>query len=650
VIFRYRVALVSLSEFILLSQTSTANVKKDWSSLEAQRAFLESIAPKLGVSASDPDSWYRVTTKDIIRQGGERLLKKYDNSMSNLLAAVFSERSWDALRFSRAPRNYWDSMDHQREFIAKVELSLGITEHTRHRWYAVRNQTLLDQGGSAVLARYKGSLAALLAAVIPEYRWEASRFITRSYWHSIDNQRSFMDEAARQLDLPAGDRAAWYKVSRRALVSKGGSAVLALYNDSLPLLLRSLYPDFPWDRSKFLRPPKTHWHAIENQKAFMDSLALKLGFDPSSAERWYKLTNQVVSDNGGDPILQRYGKSLPRLLQAVYPEVAWETRRFPRAPKSYWETPENQRAYLEELARLLGFNKDDMEAWYKVNNQLIVDHGGRALLALHGNSLPALLTAVFPDHSWDPLRFTNTPRNYWLSLEHQRTFMDSLGRSLGFAEGERAAWYKVTSRTVINHGGVGLLRRHADSLSKLLAAVYPDYPWDFTKFSKAPQNYWVSVAHQRAFVDQLGRTLGFKEGDLDAWYTVPHRVFYEHGGRGVLKIYHGSIPALLAAIYPEFNWRPWRFPKSTGRVKGNVALLNAMVDDVESALGLHNADDWLRVKAEQLDALRVPRSLRGRGGLLDGLQRRYPETDWLSSTVITSGDDTASSPRIPNTQ
>lgn len=57
-----------------------------------------------------------------------------------------------------------------------------------------------------------------------------------------------------------------------------------------------------------------------------------------------------------------YHGSPSNVVMAVFDEMEWLAWRFHRVPKSYWDTIDNQRQYLEWLRELLGFT--DMEDLY----------------------------------------------------------------------------------------------------------------------------------------------------------------------------------------------------------------------------------------------------------------------------------------------
>ena len=244
-------------------------------------------------------------------------------------------------------------------------------------------------------------------------------------------------------------------------------------------------------------------------------------------------------------------------------------------------TRSRQRAWLDAFVLSHGVTKtSDPASWYALQErcasakegsvrslrQLIraeTSGLGRRLLAAHKGSLVGLLRATYPGVSWQPQRLLGVPRGHLRSLEEQRAFLDDVAKRRGHDVGDMAQWYGLTQREFIALGGGGLLARYGNSLPRLLRAVYAELSWDEMQFIKAPQGYWSDVAHQRRFVDELGRSLGFGEGQRELWYGVPNKLVIEHGGSRLLAVYKGSLSALLAVVYNDFQWDPLRFSKGS---------------------------------------------------------------------------------------
>ncbi len=70
-------------------------------------------------------------------------------------------------------------------------------------------------------------------------------------------------------------------------------------------------------------------------------------------------------------------------------------------------------------------------------------------------------------------QFCRVPARYWEKLSNQRDFLDNLANRLLITE--RAGWYFVDTKTIIQHGGLTLLNQYNGSVSQLLSSVYREY-------------------------------------------------------------------------------------------------------------------------------------------------------------------------------
>jgi hypothetical protein len=75
------------------------------------------------------------------------------------------------------------------------------------------------------------------------------------------------------------------------IVGIGGRALLSIYNDSPPLLITSVFPEYnllPW---KFATIPRNFWSNVANQRKFFDWASEQLGIKEHTD--WYKIRIKV---------------------------------------------------------------------------------------------------------------------------------------------------------------------------------------------------------------------------------------------------------------------------------------------------------------------------------------------------------------------
>jgi len=375
--------------------------------------------------------------------------------------------------------------------------------------------------------------------------------------------------------------------------------------------------------------------SIANDRASVAALGSKLGIDEKDIDAWYDVDAKRFEEIGGNDLVSKYG-SLWALLSTVYPERKWLAFKLGKVPHGYWTSVDHQREFLENVAPQLKVNKGDIDGWYGVSGAALKRLGGGSILNLYDRSLSKLLMAVYPNHSWDLAKFSKRPQNYWASVENHRKFMDDLGKKLKLRDLD--GWYSVSIIDLIPFGVWRILDLYGRSLTKLLTKVYPEHPWDLSRFPKKPQNYWSSLENQRKFVDALGKKIGIhSEADFDQWYDQSVRLLLDNGGGGLSKRYNKSLPALLAAIYPHYNWQLWRFPGKISQVLDNEEELVKFCSNMEASLGIREPEEWYRVTTAQLTNLKVPFFKANPGGLLTLLSKRYPNIKWDAELFLGRG-------------
>jgi hypothetical protein len=150
--------------------------------------------------------------KDLNNLGGQILLNKYRDSLSDLLNAVYSDYKLLPWKFEKFPQNYWDDIDNQRKFMDWAGTKLNIT--VMSDWYKISIKDITSVGGGSLLKNmYNNSPPRMLINVYSDYDWLPWKFATlpRHYWNDIKNQMKFMDWAEKQLNIK--EKSDWYKVT-----------------------------------------------------------------------------------------------------------------------------------------------------------------------------------------------------------------------------------------------------------------------------------------------------------------------------------------------------------------------------------------------------------------------------------------------------
>jgi hypothetical protein len=195
-------------------------------------------------------------------------------------------------------------------------------------------------------------------------------------------------------------------------------------------------------------PLDFRWKSRDDQKAFFDDLASKLGI--STPRDWGRISKRKVFQQGGGGLLSNYyGSSLFKALKNIYPEVEWKREWF-QYPPNYWKSKENQRHFFDELATEFGINEP--KEWGKITVNQVAEKGGRGIIFNYGSSLFRALQGAYPEVEWTKEWFhrTKVEANYWKNKENQRNLFDKLADD--FQIKKPSDWGTITYNQIASKG------------------------------------------------------------------------------------------------------------------------------------------------------------------------------------------------------
>lgn len=300
-------------------------------------------------------------------------------------------------------------------------------------------------------------------------------------------------------------------------------------------------------------------------------------------------------------------------------------------------SPAVLRALLLDTARHLGIKARDYEAWYNVDVKEFdkFDALKRLLHSAEAErksswTLFKLLKDAFPEHQWNPHAFSHSavPK---VGLDKQRESLLEIGAKMGIDSSNIHNWYTVTNKNFIAAGGQYLLEQFGGSLSNLLRTLIPDHSWDLSAFNTKPQKYWHSIENQRNFLTGVAKNLGYRDGDLSAWYRIKLSEIESRGGGPLLYIHGNSRRALLASVFPEHKWQFWKLhQRNSNRFWNDYPTLVDLMNYLEERLDLAHGhpEAWYRVTGNQLSQLGVSNLIRSEDDLFLLLKTTKPDFDW----------------------
>jgi hypothetical protein len=255
----------------------------------------------------------------------------------------------------------------------------------------------------------------------------------------------------------------------------------------------------------------------------------------------------------GNCLVKRtFGKEVPfrkamHTLKKLHPQLNREPLKHARVRNGHWKDKGTQRDALEKLGIRLGVKQ--LDDWYSVDADTVRSELS-FIYRYYNNSLYTALKELYPQHEWNPLKFSYVPLGYWRDTSAQRDALEKLGINLGVKQLDD--WYSVDADTVRSELSF-ISIYHNGSLFNALKELYPLHGWDPLKFSKTPKGYWHKPATVQHFHD-LFRT--WKEQHhierLKDWYQLPPQQLrlFQRASSAIF----GSITQMLLKWFPETTW------------------------------------------------------------------------------------------------
>ena len=286
----------------------------------------------------------------------------------------------------------------------------------------------------------------------------------------------------------------FYTVSWRELsyFPRGGS-ILNLYKGSIYASLTKIFPNYCWNVFEFQTKPRNFWTSLENQRNFLDYIIKKNNL--SGIQDFFKLNCQQFVEIGGNSLLKYYKGSLDILLKKHYPEIIIPgTIREQKFPRHFWDNLENQRKFLDEIARI--YNITDVRGWYDISIDTISSHNGRGLINKYSGNLYKLLTVNYPEYNFN-IFLTSSTRKFQ-SVE-KRKLIEILIKK--FSIRKLDDWYRISVDQLYKIESGSIIYTNG-GLFTLLKNFFIEEKWSFSSFKqklKKSKQRWLIICLESFF-------------------------------------------------------------------------------------------------------------------------------------------------------
>src|SRR4051794_14645227 len=116
-------------------------------------------------------------------------------------------------------------------------------------------------------------------------------------------------------------------------------------------------------------------------------------------------------------------------------------------------------------------------------------------------------------------------------------------------------------------------------------------PWSF---SISPKHFWGDWQHQRQLFEWLASELSLES--QEQWYSISIHDLLPYGAGGLIQWrYQNSLTRALEAVYPEYEWHPWRFQHAPLHFWSDTHNHRWFFDWLGAHLEFEQRSDWYRL-------------------------------------------------------
>ena len=605
---------------------SVKQPKNYYQTKEKQQEFVERLFSSCYFTSLE--ELQTLTHLTIQKHGGKSFMGRYySHNIKKLLTTLYPHFPW-SFENTQTKFEYFSQLKNQLEFMERLFIKFELK--SLGDWEEV-SKTKINQNGGVELLRfyYSNDMKKLLKKIYPNFPWSFDKlfkFNSNEYFHSIENQRKFMENLFIQLKLKSIDD--WKYIPKQKIIQHGGRSLLVFYySNDFEKLLSTIYPNHHWNFDRQLintnqkitkENVNKYFKSINNQQLFFDQLFYKLKLN--SLDDWEKISKKKIIQNGGYSLLLfHYFNNKELLLSSIYPYYPWSSlsnlvnnnNKNNNNNNNNNKNSENNcnnlsneiieihRNYMNNLYDKLKLTS--MEEWYRVPRRKITNSGRNDILSFYSNDKEKLLSIIYPNFEWkfDKFLSINNSNEYFKSIKNQRIFMENLFKE--FKLNSLDDWKNITKTQIIKKGGKSLIYYYyKNDLNKLLSSIYPNHHWNFenNNIILNKKNNFLSLENQQNFLIHLFNEL--KLNSLEEFKKITKTILNQNGGFHLLSLYSHNLEKLFSSIFPNYPWQFEQFSLYSFIYFQSFENQKKFMDDLFEKWKMTSLDDWLTISRNKL--------------------------------------------------
>lgn len=253
---------------------------------------------------------------------------------------------------------------------------------------------------------------------------------------------------------------------------------------------------------------------------------------------------------------------------------------------------ETHKTILDNVRVNLNLPSFAPECWQKVRVNQFSKSGGAPLLKEY-KSLFNVLQTLNPGYNY--LGAIKLPQNYWESKENQLRIFELLKEKYNIKSPED--WKNIRVKEITQYVVIGNIINKYGGLIETLKELYPNDKWSYQEHrNRVHSNYWKDSSTHKAFMEDLGNKLGFKE-EKD-WYSLDQNTIKQHGGARLLT-YYKSIFELLQKTVPNYQWDVLQMKNLPKQFWKDINNQREFMKRFEKDHNFKSIDDWNKTSVQE---------------------------------------------------
>ena len=603
------------------------NSKQYFENITNQQQFMDQLFINLNLKTLD--DWKFIANRTLFNvTKGKPLLDYYSNNINNLLSSIYPNYPWN---FSS--KGDLSSIETQRALMDQLLIKFNLS--SLNDWLLVPKKSFRNEKSLRKILRkyYNNNFKQFLFTIYPNQMWD---FVNFGHYRLKEKQEKLMEKLFVRFQLVYLED--WLNIPRKMIHQHGGRTLLKrYYSNNFNTLLSSIYPNYPWNFSFKRNEIRRDLSSIENQRALMDQLFIKLNL--SSLNDWLSVPHQFLIKEARS-LLHQYNYDMRRLLSTIYSDHLWNFVVSKLNSKIKIESPEQ---FMDRLFK--HFQLVNLDDWLNVYRNTIISNGGRKLLKFYSNNTQKLLSSIYPNYPWNfeknqKEKTRQKKFEYYELISNQRALMDRLFDELQLESLDD--WSKISAMILINadlpmnlsfttlstppQGDLKLILKkyYSNNFNNMLTNLYPNHNWNFEQYLQEliecdAHQYFQSIKNQRIFMNHIFIKLNFKS--LDDWLKISFKPSNQSPKsnqsklidiNNILQLYSNNFMQLLCSVYPLHKWDFKNFKFRPHRVlfKSSIEFnIKDKLISLKQQYLIEQKKDWYRLPT-MIDQINVYESLK----------------------------------------